>query len=145
MTIPVRNHVCSTALFREDGAVALQHRDNKPSIILPNTWVLPGGHMDAGETSLECARRELREETGYMADNLQFLLTIVDDFQPGFPAYLLDIYWAMHDGKQPLQCFEGQALEFVTLEKARKLPCNAILFEVWELAWKRARLEMKMK
>lgn len=29
-----------------------------------NTWLPPGGEMEPGETPIECAARELREETG---------------------------------------------------------------------------------
>lgn len=32
---------------------------------------LPKGHMDAGETELQCALRELEEETGIQADDVE--------------------------------------------------------------------------
>lgn len=31
-----------------------------------NTWVLPKGHLEAGESALEAARREAREESGML-------------------------------------------------------------------------------
>jgi 8-oxo-dGTP pyrophosphatase MutT (NUDIX family) len=37
----------------------------------PNRWDLPKGHLDPGETELECARRELLEETGIAIDDVE--------------------------------------------------------------------------
>ena len=34
-------------------------------------WDLPKGHVDAGETELECALRELMEETGIQATDIR--------------------------------------------------------------------------
>jgi 8-oxo-dGTP pyrophosphatase MutT (NUDIX family) len=34
----------------------------------PDRWDLPKGHVDPGETEIECALRELWEETGIPAD-----------------------------------------------------------------------------
>ena len=36
-----------------------------------NRWDLPKGHVDSGETNLECAYRELEEETGISATDVQ--------------------------------------------------------------------------
>ncbi|MHA1977142.1 MAG: NUDIX hydrolase [Candidatus Hodarchaeales archaeon] len=45
--------------------------------IQEETLEIPAGKIDKGETAEECARRELEEETGYSAANLNFLLTYV--------------------------------------------------------------------
>ncbi|MFO1094849.1 MAG: NUDIX domain-containing protein [Planctomycetaceae bacterium] len=37
----------------------------------PTRWDLPKGHLDPGETELQCALRELWEETGIPADAIE--------------------------------------------------------------------------
>ncbi len=36
----------------------------------PNRWDLPKGHVDEGESDLECALRELNEETGITSEDI---------------------------------------------------------------------------
>lgn len=36
----------------------------------PHRWDLPKGHVDQGETEMQCALRELEEETGIRADEI---------------------------------------------------------------------------
>ena len=58
----------SVAVFR-DGRVLLAERVNPPSA---NTFSLPGGLVESGETLAEAALRELAEETGVVARILGF-------------------------------------------------------------------------
>jgi bis(5'-nucleosidyl)-tetraphosphatase len=50
-------------------------RGNPPTSFLlmrhHDRWDLPKGHVDAGESDTECALRELREETGIEADDIE--------------------------------------------------------------------------
>jgi 8-oxo-dGTP pyrophosphatase MutT (NUDIX family) len=56
-------------LDEDDAVLLLQGRD--PARPDRGTWwFTPGGGLDSGETAEEGARRELREETGYVADDL---------------------------------------------------------------------------
>ena len=46
-----------------------------------NTWSIPGGHLEFGETWAECAAREVLEETGMIITNIRFLATTEDFFE----------------------------------------------------------------
>ena len=69
------DRVAAVILLRHDGAALLQHRDDKPGLRNAGMWVPPGGHAESDELMLDCARRELREETEYDASDLRFLLS----------------------------------------------------------------------
>lgn len=56
------------------------------------TVEIPAGKLDAGEDPADCARRELREETGFVAGRVRHLTTIASS--AGFADELIHIYMA---------------------------------------------------
>jgi mutator protein MutT len=54
------------ALIQREGRWFLQRRD-PANPVLPGLWEFPGGKVEAGESIIECLRRELREEVGLLA------------------------------------------------------------------------------
>jgi ADP-ribose pyrophosphatase len=55
-------------------------------------WELPAGKLNRGEDPLDCAKRELAEETGYQAREWKKLTAIYTT--PGFCSEMLHIYLA---------------------------------------------------
>ncbi len=55
-------------------------------------YEIPAGRLDAGEQPLECARRELQEETGYTASHVEHLFTMYTT--PGFTDEKIHLYLA---------------------------------------------------
>jgi ADP-ribose pyrophosphatase len=69
-------------VIRHQGAVCVTVIDDDKNVYLVRqyrypfaavTTEIPAGKLDAGETPLEGAKRELREETGIIADNYEYL------------------------------------------------------------------------
>jgi 8-oxo-dGTP pyrophosphatase MutT (NUDIX family) len=126
--------VAAVFVLREDGAVLLQHRDDKPGLSDAGKWVPPGGHVDAGEAIEDCARRELLEETGYQCGDLRWVITLRPGHVGDWPHCELHMFWTRYDGVQAVTCREGQALEFVKREEACYYSIPRGLLGPWDMA-----------
>jgi 8-oxo-dGTP diphosphatase len=129
-----KTDVCAIVILAPDGSALLQHRDDLPTIADPGLWVVPGGHVEPGETPLQAAVREVEEETCYRSANPRPLT----DFRASELGYEGDFkmifFWDEYDGAQAIDCREGQAAAFVRREDAVRLPCRDYLLRIWDLA-----------
>jgi ADP-ribose pyrophosphatase len=108
-------------LVKHPGAVVLLPVDDEGNLLfvrqfrlgsLSELLELPAGTLEHGEPPEDCARREIREETGMSAGELRLL----GDFYmaPGYSTECLFIFLARQLSHDPL---EGDADEFLSLEK----------------------------
>jgi 8-oxo-dGTP diphosphatase len=108
--------------------VLMLHRNKEPN---KGLWVAPGGKVEMHESPLECAIRELREETGLVARSvtLRGLVTEVsprDDYQWLLFIYVTDDFSRRDAGP----CNEGN-LAWVDVDAVSLLPipqADAIFF-----------------
>ncbi|WP_232548702.1 NUDIX hydrolase [Propioniciclava soli] len=70
------HRVAFCVLVRDDTALLVhRHPDRR---WYPDVWDLPGGHLEEGEDPSDAARRELTEEVGVVATQLELLRVPVD-------------------------------------------------------------------
>lgn len=82
---------------------------------------IPAGKLDKGEDPEHCARRELEEETGYLAGNLKQLTAIYTT--PGFCNEKITIYLATELTKTAQHLDDDEFLnrEYCTLQEAQQM------------------------
>jgi nudix-type nucleoside diphosphatase (YffH/AdpP family) len=89
----------------QKAAAILLHNPEKDTIILSRQFriaalddkesrllEIPAGVFDKGENAEECAKRETEEETGYEAEELQFISRIYTS--PGYTSEKIDLFYA---------------------------------------------------
>src|SRR5579863_7203650 len=118
------------AIVQHPGSAVVMPVDEKKRILLVRQyrlpalnylWELPAGRVDAGETALQAARRELAEETGYRARKFQKLAVFYPS--PGFLAEKMTIFLAtgLTQGKQTPMEDERITMEWFTPKDLDKL------------------------
>ena len=85
-TVEVNGTIAEWDFIHHDGAAAVVAVNEDGKLLMVRqyrnaldrfTLELPAGKLDEpGEPTLECAKRELEEETGYQSDNIEYLLTV---------------------------------------------------------------------
>jgi ADP-ribose pyrophosphatase len=89
------------AIVQHGGSAVMMPVDHRGRILLVRQyrlpaqnylWELPAGRVDDGETFLQAARRELKEETGYTAKSWKKIATFFPS--PGFLAEKMTIFLA---------------------------------------------------
>jgi ADP-ribose pyrophosphatase len=109
-------------------AVAVDDHDHVLLVRQPRPAVgarlleLPAGLIDPGEQPLDCARRELEEETGYAADRLEPLVAFYTS--PGFTDELIHIFVATGLHASAVRHDEEEQIELV------RLPLRAAIQQV---------------
>jgi ADP-ribose pyrophosphatase len=88
-------------VVRHKGACGIIALDEDLNIVLEKQYrvafddiliEIPAGKLDPGEDPLHCAKRELEEETGYVAESMKHVLTVASS--PGFSDETVHLYIA---------------------------------------------------
>ena len=112
----------ASVIVYEQGRVLLIKRGKEPYM---GRWSLPGGSHEYGETLEECARRELKEETGLEAQQMFFCAArdriTRDDAGNISYHYVLVTYRASEVSGNAVAGDDAQALAWYTLEEMSAL------------------------
>ena len=108
----------------KNGRFVMGHRQGSHG---HDTWGLPGGHLEFGESWEECVIRETREEVGLEIKNIRFIAATNDIFATESKHYITIFMvadWAAGKAKigEPEKCDEIAWFTYETMPEAVFLP-----------------------
>lgn len=116
--------VCDIVVKHTDGTYLLMQRDLQKTF--GGRWELTaGGSALIGETPLEGAMRELREETGIASPNFKELRRVVNEQRH----FVCVVYFCLTDcDKNSVTLQEGETIDYkwVTKEEILKMPSDTL-------------------
>ena len=121
----------------KDGALLMVKRGRGPNA---GMWAIPGGKVDYGESMPAAAIRELREETGIVAE-IERVIWVGDAIGPGDPPewhYTLVDYLARMTGGRLEAADDAELVAWVPLDQVLDLPVTPTMHDLVE-ALRRAR------
>lgn len=106
----------------DDSEIILVKQFRKP--IEKAIYEIPAGKLDNGEDHRVCGIRELREETGYTAENFEYLGFIYPS--PGFANELTHVYLAtgLTKGELSLDPDEFLDVEYIKIDTVKEMIMN---------------------
>ena len=112
-------------IVRHPGSAVMMAVDSEERILLVRQfrlpaedylWELPAGRLDPGESALEAAKRELREETGYEGKKWTELTSFWAS--PGYVAEKMNVFLAQELTEGQQQPMEDERIEIRWFSKA---------------------------
>jgi 8-oxo-dGTP diphosphatase len=116
-------------LINKNGKILLGKRINAHG---EGTWSPPGGHLEFGETPLDCAKREVAEECGVIASNWRKGPYTNDIFEIESAHYVTLFVLANWESKEPSilepdKCTQWKWFDIKDLPKNLFLPIKNLL------------------
>jgi ADP-ribose pyrophosphatase len=134
--IRLKNKIFIREVVEHPGSVAIVPLLNNGSIVMIEQYrypvkevllEIPAGTLEINENAIECANRELIEETGYKAGNLRKLMSCY--LAPGYSTELTHIFLAteIKDAKQRLENDESIRVITIKLPEVKKMIKDGII------------------
>ncbi len=112
------------SIVRHPGSAVMMALDEKERILLVKQfrlpaedylWELPAGRLDPGESAIEAAKRELREETGYSAADWTQLASFWAS--PGYVSERMTVFLARNLTLGKQEMMEDERIEIRWFDK----------------------------
>ncbi len=125
---PGYHRILSTLCYAErDGQVLMLHRAKEPNFGL---WTAPGGKLEWDESPVECAIREMQEETGLVVERPALRGVITEVSPVEHYQWMMFVFVAPRFAGQVGQCREGE-LAWIPIDRVLQLPipqADAVFF-----------------